>query len=167
MKSHILTLTIKSIKDEKESFTDHYEVFCDEEEKGISTYQQAKNRLNSLEMEYATDNNEAEIWASNISLIVETSEHYSIEQDNFPENKFSWLETYFEVVNFITLEISKETNNSSVIKTIQDKQGQNGLYQLAIKWTQEFEEKDSNEEWGDIFEYYERIELFLNEKIKI
>ncbi|MFZ1704362.1 MAG: hypothetical protein WAT79_08440 [Saprospiraceae bacterium] len=82
----------------------------------------------------------------------------------------SFLETHYEVVEFITLHLQKwdgkEIDDSDVILSRRTEQGHGGLYELAQEWTEEFETKYSGTEWGITLEYFDTIEEFLNTKMQ-
>lgn len=80
------------------------------------------------------------------------------------ENLEGYLETHFDVVGFIIAERQTDYDtNSKVDLTIREK-GLGGLYELAKEWTDEFTEKYKDEVWGEKFEYYDTLEVFLNNK---
>jgi hypothetical protein len=113
MKSHILSYTIKDTSDEVEIFTDHYEVFCDEEENN-TTFQQAQKSLNKLESDYEKESYK-EIYCHNISLIVETSEHYAVDNQN------SLLEKLRNLIDILNEQLTDEClENESITEAIQE-----------------------------------------------
>lgn len=62
----------------------------------------------------------------------------------------NWIETYFEVVSFISYELSQNPKNGVIIET-QIVQGHCGLYDLANEWTNEFEGFNKGREWDGEF----------------
>lgn len=80
-----------------------------------------------------------------------------------PNGNTSYLETFYEIVAFITnAENSYEDNK---IKRIAYEEGTGALYETAKNWTDEFEEFYKDREWdGEFFEY---IENFCNDKNEI
>jgi hypothetical protein len=78
-------------------------------------------------------------------------------------DKTSWNETHFEVVSFITREL-ETYNGHSTVRKVHQEQGRGGLYDLAQEWTDIFESKYGDVEWGLELEYFEMLETFLNWK---
>lgn len=75
----------------------------------------------------------------------------------------SWLLVFFEVSSFIGL-IHNNGNGDDNIINKQD--GAEGRFILAKKWTNEFEEKYKNEDWGIDIDYYDTLDEFLENKLK-
>lgn len=73
-----------------------------------------------------------------------------------------YLETYFEVVKRITLELEVEGRPSLVFDRLLE-QGTGGLYELAEELTDEFQELHKDREWD--CDFHDTIEQFLNEKL--
>lgn len=166
MKTHLLAYTITTDVHGAITTSDHFEVFCDELD-GKTTLKLAEQRLYEIEKKLHRSYTSVTTW--NIAEILKTSEHYEIEED-FPSNKISWLETHFQVVNFITLETEKQTNAHTVIKNIHGELGHSGLMELSVQWTKEFETKYAGERWGeeeDSLDWYDTIDAFLIEKNKV
>lgn len=88
-------------------------------------------------------------------------------EKKFPNGITSWIETHHEVVEFITLTLEKETDtdNMDMCNHVKLTQGTGGIYELAEKWTDEFELLHEGNEWGDA-DYFETIEAFLVDKNK-
>jgi len=84
-------------------------------------------------------------------------------EKKFSNGFTSWHETHFEVVVAITQEWSKSAPDSIVVKRHQE-QGHGGLYELAQELTDEFEKGNKDREWDG--EFFEGIEIFLEEKLK-
>lgn len=78
---------------------------------------------------------------------------------HFPNGFASWMETHHEVVEFITL----NADNGEVHRRRQ-LQGIGGIYELAEKWTDEFEKLHEGRQWDG--EYFDEVEEFLASKIK-
>jgi hypothetical protein len=78
----------------------------------------------------------------------------------FPNGFDSWVETNFEVVDFIMTELnhSENTEHSRVHK-VQSGYGRGGLYELAEEWTDAFERKNKDREWDG--EFFDEIDEFL------
>lgn len=83
----------------------------------------------------------------------------------FPNGFTSWVETYHEVVAFL-----EEMNNAgnkeddaNPVEKFYDQTGKGGLYELAVQYTDEFEEKNKGREWDG--EFFDEIEEFLRIKI--
>lgn len=73
-----------------------------------------------------------------------------------------YLETYYEMVQAITIEHMKD-EPQGIVKDRHDAQGHGGLYELAKELTDEFQEKHNGRLWdGDFFD---EIQSFLNEKL--
>lgn len=78
------------------------------------------------------------------------------------ENGFaSWQETHFEVVDYIT-SIRRADKITGLIAKVQESQGTGGLYELAEKWTNEFELLNKDRVWDG--EFYDEIENFCKTK---
>lgn len=102
-----------------------------------------------------------------ISINDEWVEATSIDFDLLPDNNWpngftSWIETYYEVVSRINY-IQATNSVSSVIEEIQEHHGRGGLYGLAERLTDEFEEIHRGRQWDG--EYIDTIEEFLNRQL--
>lgn len=85
----------------------------------------------------------------------------------FPNGFESWAETHHEIVQYITMneEVANAVFTPNVVSKIRDDMGTGGLYELAMQWTDEFEEQNKGRDWdGDFFD---RLEDFLSDKNKI
>jgi hypothetical protein len=82
---------------------------------------------------------------------------------NFPNGFDSWIETHFEIVSYITTEISKDKFDSKLVETRHEEQGKCGMYGLAEELTDEFEELNKGREWDG--EFFDEIEKFIKEKL--
>lgn len=84
--------------------------------------------------------------------------------ENFPNGFESWSETHFEVVDFITRERMKEPIEG-VIGVTQESNGTVGCWELATKWTNEFELLNKGDDWNHL-DYYDEVEKFCVTKNK-
>ena len=75
----------------------------------------------------------------------------------------SWTETYFEVVDYITTIRSMKFIKGIIGETIVSS-GTCGLWELAVKWTDEFEVLNKDREWDG--EFYDEVEEFCKTKNK-
>lgn len=79
----------------------------------------------------------------------------------------SWLETYYEIVDSITLIINNNEYNydrSELMRNLRT-QGRTVLYDTAIEWTDEFEKLHEGREWdGD---WIDVLWTFIVEKLTI
>jgi hypothetical protein len=73
-----------------------------------------------------------------------------------------YLETYFEVVEFITITMLEEDDDGGAIWLRHNEQGRGGLYELAEEWTDEFEKAHEGREWDG--EWLEVIWDFCEQK---
>lgn len=80
--------------------------------------------------------------------------------EKFVNGFTSWQETHFEVVDFLTRERQKEPMEGKALE-VQESQGTGGFYELAEKWTDEFELKYRDIVWGVDLEFFDTIEEFL------
>lgn len=72
-----------------------------------------------------------------------------------------WMETHHEIVSFIAGRLAV-TEDTEVHRTSYG-HGTNGLYELALDWTNEFETKHKGHDWdGD--DFWDVIEAFCTEK---
>ena len=74
----------------------------------------------------------------------------------------SWHETHYEVVAAIATECAKD-EPQGLVKEVLDEQGYGGRYELARDLTNEFETLNKDRQWDG--EYFDEIELFLNQKL--
>ena len=77
----------------------------------------------------------------------------------FPNGFTSWIETYYEVVEKLTLMIASGDDNLATGTA--DYQGSGGLYELAETMTNEFEKLHLGREWDG--EFFDEIEKFIDE----
>lgn len=82
--------------------------------------------------------------------------------DNFfPNGLEDYLETYFEVVAFITNDIN--LSQVGIIANTEDAQGMGGLYLLAKRWTDRFETLYKGRQWdGDFFDTIDKCLIKWN-----
>lgn len=71
-----------------------------------------------------------------------------------------YLETYFEIVESITLAMQFDTD--TVVHQVYATQGRGGLYELAKEWTDEFHSLHADREWDG--EWLDVITDFFNSK---
>ena len=74
-----------------------------------------------------------------------------------------WIETYFEVVTWINEQLEHE---DSLPYLHEHHKGRGGLYELAEDLTDEFQKEYEDVAWGEELEYYDVLEMFLNNKNK-
>lgn len=72
----------------------------------------------------------------------------------------SYLETYYEVVSYLTLTEKEGTEYNA-----RTEYGTGGMYDLARELTDEFEKLHENRSWDG--EFFDEIEEFLDDKIKL
>lgn len=77
----------------------------------------------------------------------------------------SWSETHFEVTDFIVTIRNTSNIPNGIIKDIQESQGTAGLWELAVQWTDEFENLNKGRNWED-GDFYDEIEEFCKIKNK-
>jgi len=75
-----------------------------------------------------------------------------------------WIEAHHDIVAEISRIQSLDEPYGLVRKTIEEN-GRGGMYELGIKLTDEFIKLYEKTIWGEELEYYETIELFLNQKL--
>lgn len=81
-----------------------------------------------------------------------------------PNGNTSYLETFFEIVSFVTLKREAiELLPDCEIKKTQNERGTGGFYELAEDWADEFEERHKAEDWAEL-DFFETIEAFCEEK---
>jgi len=87
---------------------------------------------------------------------------YKTEHDlKFPNGFVSWYETHHEVVEAITLALTKE--DSKVVMDIYAGQGHCAMYTLAVTLTDEFELLNKGRKWDG--EFFDEVDLFLQKKL--
>jgi hypothetical protein len=86
-------------------------------------------------------------------------------EQQFPNGFEAWYESFFEVVQFITLHLHEDVPHDEPLRidAIQAEFGHGGLYELARAWTTEFEELNKGRVWdGDFFDDVEAFCLLKN-----
>ena len=86
-------------------------------------------------------------------------------EKKFPNGFQSWQETYFEIVQAITIEWMK-TEPQGKVKEIHDAKGHCGLYELAEKLTDTFEWINADTEWGVELDWFDEINSFIKLHLK-
>lgn len=77
----------------------------------------------------------------------------------------SWMETHFEIVSVIAVELSKDKETTSeTIKKRYEAQGTGGMYELAEELTDEFEKLNEGRAWDG--EFYDEVYDFTKEKLE-
>lgn len=88
------------------------------------------------------------------------------EEKDFPNGFYSWRDTFFEMTAFITEKRMQHADifhtDSEIIDT-QEGLGGAGLYDLAEKWADEFEEINKGRDWEDA-DFYTETEMFAKAK---
>ena len=85
----------------------------------------------------------------------------------FPNGFQSWMETFYEIVEYISLRIHDDLDNPCMPIFIKDRyeaQGTVGMYELAEKLTDEFEKLNEGRDWDG--EFFDEIMKFIYEKNK-
>ena len=94
-----------------------------------------------------------------------TNVYYPVERTRFPNGFTSWAETHHEMVEFMTTTLL-DKDGDNVVHDHYNSTGIGGIYELAIAWTNEFEEANKGTEWGIEIQFYDTIESFLDNKSK-
>ena len=81
---------------------------------------------------------------------------------NFPNGFHSWIETYYEVVQRITSEISGDVLSYRVNQVFTEF-GHGGCYQLAEELTDRFETLNKGRAWDG--EFFDEIDEFLDKEM--
>lgn len=91
---------------------------------------------------------------------------YKNEQEvEFPNGFTSWHETHFEVVSNIFVFTSWDSIiQPEKLRSINEKEGHTGLYNLAKELTDKFEEKNKGRKWNG--EFYDEVEEFVKQEIQ-
>jgi hypothetical protein len=85
-------------------------------------------------------------------------------EQKFPNGFNSWRNTYFEVSGQLNHIINEGDDTwPSRIELIDKMQGRDGIYQLAEKYTDIFEQQYKDKEWNG--EFYDVVEEFVIELI--
>ena len=80
--------------------------------------------------------------------------------EQFPNGLCSWRETYYEMIESI---IHLDNQGHPFVEKIMEEQGRGGLWELANKWTCEFEVLNKEREWDG--EFFDEMEIFINQKL--
>lgn len=85
-----------------------------------------------------------------------------LENSPFPNGFDNWQETHFEIVAFITHQLSLTECENCTISVTHEEQGTGGMYILAEQWTNDFEKLYAGKQWDG--EYFDVIEEFCQAK---
>jgi hypothetical protein len=88
---------------------------------------------------------------------------FKLTEFKIPKVDVEYLEVHHDIVAQVTL-WEEQSNEGTLISKAREESGQGGIYELCQKWTDEFQETYEGVEWGEFLEYYEVIEMFLNDK---
>ena len=83
----------------------------------------------------------------------------TMEEYKFVNGFRSWIETYHEVVSFMTLQYERDTDFSSPMFKVNEERGTEGWYELAEELTNKFENLHKGRKWDG--EFFEELEHFL------
>jgi hypothetical protein len=87
----------------------------------------------------------------------------TMEEHKFVNGFTSWIETYHEVVSFMTLQYERDADFSSRMSKVNEERGTRGWYELAEELTNKFENLHKGRKWdGDFFD---EIEYFLTKEL--
>ncbi len=75
-----------------------------------------------------------------------------------------WIEAHHDIVAEIS-RINSLDKPYGLVRKATEENGISGMYDLGIKLTDEFIKLHEKTIWGEELEYYETIELFLNQKL--
>lgn len=81
----------------------------------------------------------------------------------FPNGFESWLETHYEVVQYITSQEEGYVTLGTKIERIKEERGLKALYTLAEEWTDDFENEYVGKKW-ESGEFFDKIDTFLTIK---
>lgn len=85
------------------------------------------------------------------------------QEKKFPNGFTAWMETHYEIVQFICTQEEEEfVNNGTVVEYVREFIGIGGLYDLSLEWTDKFEEENKYKEWSEYEVYFDTLEEFLN-----
>lgn len=77
----------------------------------------------------------------------------------------SWIETFYEMTQAITMEMSKD-NPIGTVGERHEAQGHGGLYELAEELTDKFELKYKDVEWDSVeLEWWDAIDAFIKKEL--
>lgn len=80
----------------------------------------------------------------------------------FPNGFESWIETHYEVVQFINSQEEGFVALGTLIERRRDERGLGGMYELAEEWTDAFETKYKGKIWNG--DFLDTIDDFLTTK---
>lgn len=83
-------------------------------------------------------------------------------QKKFPNGFTSWMETHHEIVRYITLELDSYENDGVIVKTMETK-GIGGEYELAERWTDEFEQMNEGNDYSED-DFFDKVQKFCKLK---
>ena len=97
--------------------------------------------------------------------IAENGHFYYEMAQKFPNGFKQWRETYYEVVQYINSLEEGYVKNGTIVEDVRENEGTSGLYDLADKWTDEFETIHKDTEWeSESVGMLETLEQFLDLK---
>ena len=99
-----------------------------------------------------------------VSNIIIENQGLKLLKDNFPNGLTSYLETYYEVVDFITATRLGENGSCKRLEQVESSIGHGGLWELAQELTDKFEQQHKDEEWVDK-DWFETINDFLEKEL--
>ena len=114
---------------------------------------------------YVENMEKAIAWAENYCdhskevIVREIETEIAIFQNSFED----WQETHYEIVEILSAELVRNEDDSLAVQTI-TQEGTGGLYLLAKRLTDEFQEKYTATLWGSTEElcFFEKIEEFMS-----
>lgn len=82
----------------------------------------------------------------------------------FPNGFNSWIETYHEIVSFITARVmGQDPNPASEINQVLYTEGTKGLYSLARTYADKFEAEHTGWDW-DSFDFFDTIQEWIEKE---
>ena len=82
----------------------------------------------------------------------------------FPNGFESWMETFYEIVSFISQTAGEMTEDTQIAKSYDDG-GRCEMYRLALEWTDDFEKLNEGRVWDG--QFFEEVEGFCKIKNQI
>ncbi len=82
------------------------------------------------------------------------------------KNRICYLETYYEVASFLGYNLNSPAQDENPVCLYYMQQGRYAIATLAMRWSDEFENKYNGVEWGLEVEWIDTLDNFLKEKIK-
>lgn len=83
----------------------------------------------------------------------------------FPNGFTSWHETHYEVVAVIQYIFTSDNYNHPLVHYF-DREGTEGLYELARRLTDEFEKVFEDADWGGDLNYFDTLHKFLTDEFR-